>query len=217
VYNTLVTDPHGDLFLGDVMHSSLERRSPSGALLARVQDISLEDFTVGPGGRLFTLPILQDGMVMVFLPIRSGDTQRHIDTFWWLKGYEPRSGGLDPRGIALDHGGNLYVADTRHSYVLKYSPTGRLLAVWGHGQKSSPGNFSNPSGIAIDRWDRVYVLDRGNDRVEQFTTGGRLVRVWGRTGRAPGQFVKPSAIAVDSAGRVYVDDAGNGRIQVLKG
>lgn len=216
-YHTVVVDAHNNLYLGDLMHPSVERRSPSGTVLAHVPDLSLEDFTVGPGGRIYALPIDRAGMVQVLLPIRPGDTRGRVLRSWWMKGYTPHSGGLDPHGIALDRAGNLYIADTRHSYVLKYSSTGRLLAVWGHGQGSAPSTFSNPVGIAIDRWDRVYVLDAGNNRVEQFTTAGRLVHVWGRSGRAPGQFTKPTAIAVTAGGDVYVDDHGNSRVQVLRG
>ncbi len=41
---------------------------------------------------------------------------------------------LHPKGIAVDEQGYIYVADTGNHRILKVSPTGELLAVWG-----SPG------------------------------------------------------------------------------
>lgn len=56
---------------------------------------------------------------------------------------------LEPRGIAVDSQGDLYVADTGHvtdnakQHVVKLSAEGRLLAMWGM-RGSSPGRYRLP-------------------------------------------------------------------------
>jgi tripartite motif-containing protein 71 len=133
---------------------------------------------------------------------------------WWLKGFSRGSGGLDPQGICIDGQGNVWVADNRHNNVQKYSPSGRLLMMWGR-QGTSPNRFNDPNSITVDGRGHLFVADSGNNRVQEFDLRGRFLASYGRQGMAPGQFQHPTGIGADSRGNIFVGDRLNDRIQEL--
>ena len=117
-----------------------------------------------------------------------------------------------PSGVAVDGGGNVYVADAAINHILKFTSDGVFLTKWGtHG--SGDGQFNNPSGVAVDSAGNVYVTDRLNHRIQKFTSDGVFLTKWGAQGAGDGQFDEPVGIAVDSMGNVYVADSENYRVQ----
>jgi sugar lactone lactonase YvrE len=117
-----------------------------------------------------------------------------------------------PTGIAIDSGGDLYVADGNLGSIQKLSPTGTLLTSWGSAG-AGDGQFNNPIGVATDSLDNVYVVDRYNHRIQKFSSSGTFLAKWGSTGAADSQFQGPTGIAIDSEDNVYVADSENNRIQ----
>lgn len=120
---------------------------------------------------------------------------------------QPVTDQRDSNPIAVDRAGNVYLAADR-SYIKKYDPDGRELAVW-----SGPGyedvHFNDPWGIDIDDAGNVYVAD--GRAVLKFDPSGRLVMRL-PVQRDPRLFV-PESVATDSAGNMYVADTGNSRVQ----
>ncbi len=112
----------------------------------------------------------------------------------------------EPRGLAVDANGNLYVADTKNHRIQKLGPNGDVLKVWG-GEGSEQGQFKDPHGIAVGPDGSVYVADTWNHRVQVFTPDGAFVRLWTEPG-----FWGPRGIAVAPNGNVFVTDTGNKRI-----
>ncbi|TGE37386.1 6-bladed beta-propeller [Desulfosporosinus fructosivorans] len=122
----------------------------------------------------------------------------------------------NPRGIAVDSTGNIYVADTSNNRIQKFNSTGTLLATWGTAG-SGHGQFSNPSGIVVDNsTSNVYVVDTSNNRIQVFSSTGTYLTQWGEYGSGNGQFSAPSGVAVDSERNVYVADTSNNRIQKFR-
>jgi 4-amino-4-deoxy-L-arabinose transferase-like glycosyltransferase len=93
-------------------------------------------------------------------------------------------GGLkQPRGVAVDTQGNVYVGDRGNSRIVVYSPDGKVLRSWGtkappvpEGQTpdqvpAEPGQFYEITDVAIGGDGLVYVLDISN-RVQAFTPEG---------------------------------------------
>ncbi|MGH7144234.1 MAG: hypothetical protein ACREJ2_08955 [Planctomycetota bacterium] len=122
-----------------------------------------------------------------------------------------------PEGLAIDLDGNLLVADTHYSRVIRFSPEGQELKRWGH-YGVGPGQFTYPLAVAVDRNSgRIYVSEYGqnNDRVQIFTRDGEYLKGWGSFGTAPGQFRRPSGLAIGPDGNIYVADAVNHRVQVF--
>jgi DNA-binding beta-propeller fold protein YncE len=131
-----------------------------------------------------------------------------------------------PHGIAVDHDGNVWVADAdgkngKGQQVVKFSPAGKVLLTLGKAGMpgDAPGFFNRPSGVAIARNGDIFVADGhggdSNARVVKFSRTGKFITAWGKKGAAAGEFDTPHAIAVDSRERVYVADRSNSRIQVF--
>ncbi len=128
-----------------------------------------------------------------------------------------------PRGIAADLTGSIYVADTNSHRIQKFDSMGKFLGKWGS-QGAGNGQFSVPQGVAVDvSKNLIYVLDSGNFRVQKFDPSGKFLAKWGSEGTGDGQFGRspfgggPCGIAVSWWGEVFVADTWNSRIQVFDG
>ena len=117
----------------------------------------------------------------------------------------------DPRGIAVDGDGFVYVADVGNDRIQKFGSDGTFISKWGS-EGSGDGQFDYPSGIAVDGDGFVYVADWGNHRIQKFGSDGTFISKWGGEGLGDGQFISPRGIAVDGNGFIYVPDFWN-RIQ----
>ncbi len=129
---------------------------------------------------------------------------------------------LDPRGIAVDAEGNVYVAEGGNHRVQKFDGEGKFLMALGS-QGNQPGQFQEPWGVAVDRQGNIYVADTWNHRIQKFTANGEFVQQWGSfvdtqgvlSNELAGLFWGPRSIAFDSKGHLYISDTGNKRIQVF--
>lgn len=138
----------------------------------------------------------------------------------------------NPRGVAVDQMGNIYVADTaNHTIRLVSSDENGSLVVTTLAGAKEPGfvdgsrlaaRFNYPRSIALDRAGDLYVADMGNHAIRQITPQGVVSTVTG-TG-APGyadgpafgaQFRVPEGVAVDPDGNLIVADTGNHRIRKI--
>jgi uncharacterized repeat protein (TIGR01451 family) len=118
----------------------------------------------------------------------------------------------EPKGVAIDAAGNVYVADTFNHRIQKFSATGTFITKWGS-QGSGDGQFKYPHGVAVDAAGNVYVADTINHRIQKFSATGAFITKWGSQGSGDGQFSDPWGVAVDADGNVYVADTINHRIQ----
>jgi DNA-binding beta-propeller fold protein YncE len=114
----------------------------------------------------------------------------------------------EPRGLATDGTGNLYVVDSKNNRVQKLSPTGSVLKVWGS-QGADEGQFKDPCGIAVGPDGNVYVADTWNHRIQKFDGNGQFLLAW--AAENPG-FWGPRGVAVSPDGKVFVTDTGNKRV-----
>jgi YYY domain-containing protein len=110
-----------------------------------------------------------------------------------------------PRGIAVDAAGRIWVADFGNNRIQAFGTDLKPLVAFGS-QGSAPGNFKDPCGVAVGPGGLVYVADTWNARVQVFDSTGAWKREF------TGDFFGPRGIAVDAAGRVFVADTGNRRI-----
>ncbi len=115
------------------------------------------------------------------------------------------SGFVDPGGIAVDGGGNIFVADSGNQAV-KEIPAGNgspiILAA---------GHIVYPTGVALDAAGDIFVADFSANAVKEILATGGYTTV--RT-LASG-FVQPYGIAVDASGNVFVGDAGHNAVKEI--
>ena len=135
--------------------------------------------------------------------------------------------------VKVDRDDNIWVADKGSDMVIKFSPEGRVVMVFGRKQEAadektgplphinpplSPvdGMFRQVTDMAWDKAGNTYISDGYiNSRIAKVDKNGNWLKSWGEPGNQPGQFSTPHSIAVDAEDRIYVADRGNRRIQVF--
>lgn len=133
-----------------------------------------------------------------------------------------------PAGLAVDRGGNLYVADAENQTIRKIGPDGQVNTLAGLagnvGSTDGPGSsarFAFPEGVAVDASGNLYVAEFGNHTIRRITPAGLVSTLAGLAGSAgntdatgsAARFNQPAGVAVDNNGNVYVADSGNSTIR----
>jgi DNA-binding beta-propeller fold protein YncE len=184
-----------------------------------LRDLGSEDslsFSFGGRGRTFYVLNIPNKKIQQFqqgvsafpaTPLQAPGTQLprfsslpHGGTSMFEGGRGTGKGEFDsPTAIAVDHKGNVLIADTGNGRVEKFSPTGTFV--------TSIGQFEAPNGIAIDRAGNIYVAEIGSKhRVQKLGPDGTFIAEW-----APGLY-GPRRIAIGPDDSVYVVDSGRNRI-----
>ena len=116
-----------------------------------------------------------------------------------------------PGDVAVDSGGDLWVADTGNDRVEEFSESGEYLSQFGSAG-SGAGELSEPAALAIGPEGDIWVADTGNDRVEEFSASGQYITQIDPQESEPGYLEEPEGIAVDRDGDVWVSDTAGGEL-----
>jgi DNA-binding beta-propeller fold protein YncE len=73
----------------------------------------------------------------------------------------------NPKGLAVDPDGHLYVADAAFNHFQIFNLDGRILTFVGQ-VGTRRGQFQVPTGIAITPDGAIYVADQINRRIQKF-------------------------------------------------
>ena len=130
-----------------------------------------------------------------------------------------------PRGIAFDDLGGVYVIDGGNSRIQRFDAAGAFDRALAEGALAPfPSGAGGAGGLAIDEAGNLYVADTWNHQVKVFAPTGEQLRTWGTffdamddpelvTGN-PGEFYGPRDLVIHD-GLLYVTDTGNERVQVF--
>ena len=136
----------------------------------------------------------------------------------------------NPRGVAVDSSGNIYIADTNNQRIRKVNTSGIITTIAGNGIPGSAGdggaatnaNLYYPSDVAVDSSGNIYIADTSNQRIRKVNTSGIITTiagtgVYGFSGdggaATSAQLRSLYGVAVDSSGNVYIADTYNYRIR----
>jgi hypothetical protein len=140
------------------------------------------------------------------------------------------AGFCNPKAVALDDAGNVYIADNRNHTIRKITPAGVVTTLAGMAGVSgstdgtgSTARFNYPQGIAVDHAGTVYVADQYNHTIRKITPAGEVTTLAGMAD-APGsaddtgsaaRFNYPQGVVLDAAANLYVTDTSNRTIRKI--
>lgn len=142
----------------------------------------------------------------------------------------------EPRGIAIDSAGNIFIADAGNNRIRRIDAATGIISTYagsgnqglaGDGQDALEAAFALITGLAVDTTGNLYIADTGNSRIRRVDAASRIITTIAGKGEAysSGGFAGdggaatdalislPFAIAIDSSGNIFFSDTGNNRIR----
>jgi len=227
----VAVDRSGNVYVADTLNNTVRKISPSGEVVTLAGTPGTEGRSDGTGAAArFNEPygVAVDDAGNVYVADASNNAIRKISSAGvvttlaggGLAGSADGTGAAarldEPRGIAIDSTGTLYVADYDNHLIRKITSAGVVTTL--AGQADVAGNadgtgtaasFRGPHGIAVDAAGVVYVADTGNRAIRRITAAGAVTTL-PLTGQ---NLSEPRGIAVDAAGVITVADYGSHTIR----
>jgi NHL repeat len=244
----LATDRAGHVFVADSGNNTIRKITPAGVVSTIAGTVAVTGSADGTGraaGFNGLQGIATDNAGNVLVADTDNQTIRKItpagvvSTVAGKVGVTGATNGsgstalfYNPRGIATDSAGNVFVAEIYRNAIRKITPSGEVSDVWGSAGVVSgysggappthTGPYIGPHGLATDGAGNVFVASTFNHTILKFTPAGVVSTFAGspdRHGTAEGtgseaSFYLPNCIATDGNDNVFVAD-GDGTIRKI--
>jgi len=203
----LLMGPDGFLYVADTWNNSVRRIDVRTGVVTRVAGTGEKAFSGDGGpataaqfGGIYALAFRGDVLYVCDLDnrrVRAVDLRTGIVTTIAGNGQKgvPEDGAdarlqplVDPRAIAIDSKGNLYICERGGHALRVVTPAGIIRTVAGTGEAGFSGDagparqaqLRGPKHISVDAADAVLIADTENHVIRRYTPGdGRIVRVAG--------------------------------------
>jgi DNA-binding beta-propeller fold protein YncE len=107
-----------------------------------------------------------------------------------------------PYGVAVDSAGNVYIADSYHSAIKKWTAASNTVTTL------VSSGLSSPRGVAMDSVGNVYIADASLNAIRKWTAASNTVTTLVSSGLSA-----PQGVAVDGGGNVYIADTSHNLIK----
>ena len=152
----ITLDPQGHLWIADTGNQRLVEINQQGQFMQ----------SLGQGGEgdaqfhsPFDLVAEQDGSLVV-LDTENVKVLKRFASNGDFRGFFGIDLGVyNPRGVAIDHDGNLYLADTGGNRLLRLSAAGMMLQQWRSKPNESGMGAGQPVSVTIGADGRIYLVE----------------------------------------------------------
>jgi NHL repeat len=146
-------------------------------------------------------------------------------------GDEARSSPLvDPRAVAIDGRGNLYILERSGHALRVVDRSGKIRTVAGNGQQGDSGDggdarqarLNGPKHLCVDARGNVLIADTENHRIRLYNPEDGTIRTVAGNGRkgtkglggppSGAQLAQPHGVTIGPGGVLYISDSSNNRI-----
>ena len=248
---TLAVDREGNVYVADTDNNVIRRIDPSGAITTIAGNG--EPGWSGDGGPAtearITWPhsVAVDDAGNVYVADSRNHRIRRVDPTGVITtvagtgrgGFSGDPGPAteafldNPKGVAVDSAGRLYIADTGNNRVRRVDPSGVIITVAGNGVAGGGGDggrateaeVTRPRAVAVDGAGNLYLLEGTEGEVGRIrkVDGDGIITLFAGAGGAgfggdggpatEALFNRPRDLAADAAGNVYVADSENQRVR----
>jgi sugar lactone lactonase YvrE len=199
--------------------------SVSSGAAPGVRDVTVTTTSAssGPFNGYTVVPLSPSGMIVTF----AGDG---TTVFKGDAGPAILAGLDEPGFVAVDAGGNVYIADRVHNRIRKVAPDGIIDTYGGNGSPGFSGDggsatlasISNPADVLVDSSGNLLIADYANNRIRKVATNGTITTIAGNGNAGFGgdsgpatlaQINLPRGLAMDAAGNLFIADTSNHRVR----
>jgi sugar lactone lactonase YvrE len=244
----LTVDGSGNIIIADRDNFRVRKVSPAG-IIATIAGIGIPSYfgDNGPAtGAILNEPsaVAIDAAGNIFIADQYNHVIRKINTSGVIARFAgSASNGFSgdmgqatasqlsyPSGVAVDPGGNVYIADYTNSRIRKVNTSGIISTIAGKNTEGYSGDggaataaeLNHPYAVMADATGNVFFSDCGNNCVRKISPSGIITTIAGNGNPAfsgdggpatAARLCSPKSILKDAGGNIYIADSGSSRIR----
>ncbi|MBC7554425.1 MAG: T9SS type A sorting domain-containing protein [Taibaiella sp.] len=246
----IATDTEGNLYIADKENHAIRKVNSQG-IISTVAGKGTAGYSADNGAATAAqlnhpLGIATDNEGCIYIADNANNIIRKVNKAGIIstiagnrtRGYSGNGGGAtaaalnNPRYVAVDGEGNVFISDTWNSVIRKVTTDGLIHTVAGNhkneysgdgGQATAAGLYY-PVGIAIAADQCLYIADNHNHAIRKIDNTGIITTVAGNGTKgysgngAPAtvaQIAHPTSVAIDEQGKLYIAEFVNNLVRVV--